>query len=125
MSSLRFTKAPPKPDHITADVWEKEWIGLFVGLASVLPLTIGYLGEGHTRIFDDRTKLYRDTTPADSMEYLSDKLCDPMWVSRNDLIYACKYSSPPRPTILAWLEEDPQQGRGMFAVPDSVAEYLP
>ena len=125
MSSLRFTKAPPKPDHIHLDVWEKEWLGLEVGLASVFPLTIGYLGEGNVRIFDELTKLYRDPTAIDSMNYLCTKLSQPMWISRNSLIQSCNYSTPPRPTILAWLQEDAQREREMFAVPEAIATYLP
>jgi hypothetical protein len=125
MSSLRFTQAPPRPNHISAEVWEREWAGLMVGLASVFPLEIGYLGQGQRRIFDDTKKIFRDATATDSMNYLTNKLCNPMWVSRGALIHACRYSSPPRLAILAWLEEESQRGREMFAVPDSVAEYLP
>ena len=54
MSSLRFIKAPPRPDHINEVIWNSEWVGLFVGLASVFPQTIGYLGEGDARKFDEK-----------------------------------------------------------------------
>lgn len=125
MSSLRFTKAPSRPDHIQTDVWEKEWTDLVVGLASVFPLGIGYLGEGHIRIWDDVTKFYRYPTSNDSMNYLRNELCELMWISRESLVHTCTYFLPPRPVILAWLEEESQKYRTMFAVPDSVAEYLP
>ncbi len=125
MSSLRFTQAPPRPDHIPGDVWDKEWIDLWVGLASIFPVTIGYLGEGKARIWDKKTHLYREPTAAESMNFVAEKLMSPMWISRSALIHACKYSTPRREVILAWLEEESQKGREMFAVPDTVAEYIP
>jgi|GEM_PF-3541032 len=125
MSSLRFTKAPPLPEGIDQDQWNSEWVGLQVGLASVFPLTIGYLGNMPARVFDTETMLWREGEAKDGMNIVTDMLTDPMWVSRESLIHSCQHSSPPRPTILAWLESEPQVGRRVFAVPDSVAEYLP
>ncbi len=96
-----------------------------VGLASVFPRYIGYLGEGHARIFDDALKVYRNPTPGDAMNFITNQLIDPMWVSRDALIHTCKFSLPPRPIILAWLDEEGQINREMFAVPHSIATYLP
>ena len=125
MSSLRFTKAPPRPKHINEAIWNSEWVGLFVGQASVFPLGIGYLGEGDVRIFDEKQKMYRAPTPSDSMNFIKNQLLELKWVSRGSLIHACMYSTPSRPAILAWLDEDEQKSKEMFAVPDSVARYLP
>ncbi len=111
MSSLRFIKAPPRPDHINEVIWNSEWVGLFVGLASVFPQTIGYLGEGDARKFDEKTYLYRSPTPSETMDYVTDTLSEPMWISRDRLVNSCKHSTPPRPVILSWLEEDAQRGR--------------
>ena len=125
MSSLRFIEAPPLPAGVDRKTWDSEWIGLHVGLASVFPMTVGYLGEGKDRVYDPETKLWREGTPKDGMNTITDMLTDPMWVSREALIHSCQHSLPPRPTILAWLESEPQVGKKVFAVPDAVAEYLP
>jgi hypothetical protein len=125
VSSLRFKKAPPRPEHIPSDIWESEWIGLSVGLVPIFPRTIGYLGAGNARIFDKATKTYRDPTESDAMNHITNLLSDPMWISREALIHSCTCAIPPRPTILKWLEEKGQATRHYFAVTDDVAIYLP
>lgn len=128
MSSLRFTKSPHRPNHIAAEVWDKEWIGLDVGLASVFPRTVGHLGdlsETLHRVFEKETGMFRHPTQVDSMNHYTEMLSEPMWISRGSLIHACKYSIPVREVILGWLEEETQKYKEIFAVPDSVAEYLP
>jgi hypothetical protein len=125
MSSLRFTKAPAKPFSVPQETWDAEWIGLVVGLASVFPLTIGYLGLGPPRIYDDVKKTFQPPTEVEVMNWWTNGMTEYMWISRFGLIEACKYSTPPRPVILAWLEEDGQQQREYFAVGDASAQYLP
>lgn len=124
MSSLCFIKAPPRPNHVNEQIWESEWVGLMVGLASVFPLHIGYLGEGEARIFDEQRKVFRAPTSAACMNFITRQWIEPMWISREALMHACKYSMPPRPTILAWLDEGEQIYREMFAVPETIAKYL-
>jgi len=125
MSSLKFTKAPPLPEGVPQEVWDAEWIGLWVGPVSVFPCTIGYLGDMPARVYIPSAGMWREGTPDDGMNTITDKLVDLMWIPRGALIHTCKYFSPLRPTILTWLEEEGQRGREYFAVPDSVAEYLP
>lgn len=113
MSSLRFTKAPPKPQGISKKDWEAEWVGLHVGLASVFPRTIGCLGENSPLV------------SVDGMNSITNLLSEHMWISREALVHSCKHSLPPRPLILEWLQTDELAGRDVFAVFDAVAEYLP
>lgn len=127
MSSLRFTKAPSCPLHIDAQLWESEWVGLEVGLASTWPNRIGYLGTGSARMFDDTTHLYRLPTPAEEFDYLAGQLWkDYQWISKGLLIHECTYNPTGggRPTILKWLAEEPQSWRTVFAVSHDVCEYL-
>lgn len=125
MPSLCFTKAPPLPVGIDREIWDAEWIGLRVGIASAFPMTVGYLGEEPARVYDSQTMVWREGTPNDGMNVITNMLTDPMWVSHHSLLYTCKYSLPERPTILAWLSMEPQQHRRVYAVPDNMAEYLP
>lgn len=125
MSSLRFTSAPAKPFSVPQEIWDAEWVGLVVGLASEFPQTIGYLGQGPNRTFDDGQKIFRPPTEVEVMNWWTNQQTEYMWVSRFRLVEACKYSTPPRPTILAWLVEDGQKEKEYFAVGDAVAQYLP
>jgi hypothetical protein len=125
MSSLRFIKAPPKPEDISEADWDKEWIGLEVGLASVFPSSLGYLGESPARVFDEEEKTWRHPTATDSIGTLTRKLNQYLWISREMLIHVCSYTSPSRPIILAWLEKPAQENRRKFAVSQTIAEYLP
>ncbi len=128
MSSLRFTKAPPPPDGVSQEFWEMEWVGLHVGLASVFPRTVGCLRaqfKNAERIYDRDIGIFRHPVSDDAMNELTKSLDGWLWISRHSLLEACRWSVPPRPTILSWLDEKQQKYRDVFAVSEEIAEYLP
>lgn len=121
MTTLQFVAAPPTPDDIPDDDWEAEWQGLVVNAATD---SVGYLGEGAARIYDEGTHLYRHPTPHDSMSFVTTKLKDCFWVSRDELVNSSECAVPTRHLILAWLESVPQQGRVIFALPKAMAVVI-
>lgn len=121
MTTLRFVTAPPTPDDILDDDWEAQWRGLVVNAATD---SVGYLGEGAARIYDERWHHYRDPTPHDSMSFVTTKLKDCFWVSRNELVNSSESAVPTRHLILAWLEAVPQQSRVIFAIPKDMVEVI-
>lgn len=126
MSSLQFKKAPARPAHISPEEWQKAWVGLEVGLATVYPMSVGYLGDIHAPQLSTEKQTHLSMSRDDIFNSWSHIQWDGfLWVSRGGLIDACTYGPQKSPLILAWLEEESQKGRKMFAVPESVAEYLP
>lgn len=124
-SIVCFIKPPHRPEHISAEIWESEWVGMCVEVASVFLPTVGSLWDlSESRTFyDSQAGLHRTPTQRDAIEFISMMRDESAWVSRAALIHSCENSDPPRMTILAWLAEEPQKSREIFVVPQSVAMY--
>lgn len=121
MSSLRFTK-PIRIKGLPPEAAE-EWVGLEVSLASMVPWSFGYLGPAPAREFDETSKTFTDDTFCD-LQKISNELQDEcLCISIERLVVDCKYSTPPRPHLLAWLLK--QDMFRYFIVSTEVAEYLP
>jgi hypothetical protein len=126
MSSLRFTTAPARPAHFSPEEWSKSWIGLEVGLATVYPMCIGYLGRDPAEKLVGQSESLVSFTQDQIFNSWSDVQWNGyLWISRGGLIDACTIPLVKKPLIMRWLEEEGQLGRKMFAVPESAALYLP
>ncbi len=121
MSSLHFTKAPARPAHFSPEEWNNAWIGLEVGLATVYPMTVGYLGRAPVMSIKQKDAVFQNGV---FNSWSNAQLDGYLWISKNALLRACTDRLEKKPLIVTWLEEEGQQGRDMFAVPEEVAEYL-
>ncbi len=125
MSSLRFIKPllikglPPEA--------AVEWKGLSVGLESMFPYYIGDIAEEQPRTWDEEIKTYLCDGPFahDPTVFATEMMNNYLWISYHSLVEACKYSQPPRPNILSWLEGKEGKRFQHFRVSLEVAEYLP
>ncbi len=124
MTRLRFLTAPPTPEHVSPEGWQREWVGLEVLVDPLYTVGIGHLGEGQARIFDVEKHMYRDPTAHDSMEYIAQRASEYWWLPRRHLVSACSSVTPMKQGILAWLEEPSQVNRQIFAVPKDMVEEV-
>ena len=100
-------------------------MGLEVKMLINLPETVAYLGEGSVRVFDTETHLYRNPTPEESADFLTEKLASKQfWIPRIALLDATgPHDAVTRPNVWLWLKTS-MFGREYFCVPEEMVEVF-